>query len=277
MSQRASLFHNRLTQGFGVWADVWVRSGWRLQVHCATGHARVLDPARRAVLSGEEAACLALIGRLAPSAGCRRAVVLLHGILNHPGIMDRLATALGAAGWAVANLAYPSTRLSIDEHATAVRRAARALAEDGAAEIGFVGHSLGGLVARAAMAGAGQDGWQPGRLVMIGSPVAGSAMARTLRLLPGYETLLGPSGISLATPAAGATAGSNVAIIAGGTGGRGFNPLLPGDNDLTVTVAETRLPGAQNLLVHAVHNALPQHPDVLGACAGFLSGRSLKP
>ncbi len=276
MQHRASLLRNRFTQGFGPWSDVWIRSGWHLQVHCVTGQARILDPARHVAHAGAEGDCLDLIGRRAPSAGRRKAAVLLHGILNYPGIMARLATALETAGWAVANLAYPSTRLPIATHAAFASRAARALAEDGASDVSLVGHSLGGLIARAALARAAQDGWRPGRVVLIGSPVAGSATARTLRLLPGYEMLLGQCGVSLtASCAAPGPAAIEAAVIAGGTGGRGFNPLLPGDNDFTVTVAETRLPNAASLLVRAMHNALPEHPETVCATLGFLEGTPL--
>ncbi len=276
MKHRASLVHNRFTQGFGPWSDVWIRSGWHLQIHCVSGQARVLDPARHIAYAGTQTDCLDLIGRRAPASGRRRAAVLLHGILHYPGIMARAATALEQAGWAVANLAYPSTRLPVSAHASFASRAARALADDGATEVSFVGHSLGGLIARAAMAQAAQDGWRPGRLVLIGSPIAGSAMARTLRHLPGYETLLGKCGISLTqSREAPASLARDVAVIAGGTGGRGFNPLLIGDNDFTVTVAETRLPDAASLLVRAVHNALPKRPEVVAATLDFLDGKPL--
>ncbi len=275
MPHLASLPH-RLMLAFRPWSDVWVRSGWRVQVHCATGQARILDPAGRAAHAGTQADCLDRVERHAPPSGRRKAAILLHGLLNHPGIMNRLAVALQAEGWAVANLAYPSTRLSLPEHAVIASRAARVLAEDGAGEISLIGHSLGGLIARAALSRAAQDGWHPGRLVLIGSPTGGSATARTLRLLPGYEKLLGQCGMFLTSPSAPQSpAAGAVAVIAGGTGARGFNPLLPGDNDFTVTVAETQLPGAENLLVRAVHNALPERPEVVRATLRFLKLNAL--
>ncbi len=276
MRHRASLTNNRLLKGFGPWSDSWVRSGWRLQSHCISGKARIVDPAGAIVHTGPDADCLELIGRLAPAARRAKAAVLLHGILHYPGIMHRLATALDETGWAVANLAYASTRLPIGVHAATASRAARALAEDGAGEISFIGHSLGGLVACAALARAAQDGWRPGRLVLVGSPVAGSAMARTLRRLPGFGTFLGPCGAVLSADCRWpAPVARGVAVIAGGTGGRGFNPLLQGDNDFTVTVAETRLPAAESrfLLVRAVHNVLPARKEVIGAGLRFLEER----
>jgi pimeloyl-ACP methyl ester carboxylesterase len=203
-------------------------------------------------------------------------VVLLHGILNAPSIMRPAADALVAAEWAVANVGYPSTRLPLAAHAAAASRAARALAEDGAAEISFIGHSLGGLVAAAAMAQAEADGWSPGRLVLVGTPARGSAMAGMLRPLPGYSPFLGPCG-DILTPAGAAgiawPEGRQIAVIAGGNGARGFNPLLQGDNDFTVTVAETRLGARESgfLRVRALHNGLAEHRETIGAALSFLA------
>jgi len=189
--------------------------------------------------------------------------------------MVPLADALSDAGWAVANIGYPSTRLPIAAHARAASAAARALAEDGAREIDFVGHSMGGLVARAALARATGDGWSPGGLVLVGTPARGSAMASVLCHLPGYGSLLGEGGVSVTTQGAAAIPlphCTRAAIIAGGNGARGFNPLLNGDNDATVTVAETRMPGIENafLLVRAMHNALISDRATAAATLSFL-------
>jgi len=212
----------------------------------------------------------------------RRGVVLLHGLMRNPSIMRRVASALAADGWAVANLGYPSRRGGLPEHAATASAAARALADDGAEAISFVGHSLGGLVARAAMARAADDGWSPGRLVLIGSPARGSSLAGALSTLPGVPALLGDC-VGVLTPTGAATVPvphcQGLAVIAGGTGGRGFNPLLPGDNDFTVTVAETRLPGAENafLLIRTVHSLLPTSRATITATRTFLETGRLTP
>jgi pimeloyl-ACP methyl ester carboxylesterase len=266
----------RLVRGFGPWGDVWVRCGWRVQVNCTSGLARILDPAGRCIETGAEAVCLSNAASLAPRAGLSRGAVLLHGLLDDRQIMLPMAAVLEAAGWAVACLSYPSTHCPLQTHAEAASKAARALAEDGANEIAFVGHSMGGLVARAAVSRAGADGWRPGRLVLIGSPARGSSLARSLRRLPGYRQLLGPCGDDV-TPEGAARvpmpAVRDVAVIAGGTGGAGFNPLLEGDNDFTVTVAETRLPGVETdfLLVRSLHRWLAAHRQSISATLAFLS------
>ncbi len=264
-----------LANGFGPWCDIWSRSGGRVQRHADDGRARVVPPAGAPPIAGDEDQCIAMAARLAPPSRRKRAAVLLHGILNHPGIMAPLAEALSDAGWAVANIAYPSTRLPITEHARAASAAARALAEDGACEVDFIGHSMGGLVARAALARACCDGWQPGGLVLVGSPAHGSAMASLLRHLPGYGSLLGEGGYSVTRQGAAEIPlpqCTRVAIIAGGNGARGFNPLLNGDNDATVTVAETQMPeiDAAFLLVRATHNALAADRATAAATLSFL-------
>ena len=261
------------------WTDIWARSGWRVQTHCGSALARALDPFGTTALTGTAEECVAHAARAARPAGCRRAVVLLHGLGHHPGGMARMAAALADTGWAVANIGYASLRLPLEQHARAASGVAAALAEDGAAEIAFVGHSLGGLVARAAMARAAQDGWRPGRLVLVGSPARGASLAQIAARIAAYRALTGSCGQTV-TPAGAARVPlpecRGVAVIAGGTGGRGFNPLLPGDNDGIVTVEETRLPGREDAFtrVRALHTPLAASPSSIVSTMSFLeSGR----
>ncbi|CAH2600106.1 putative Triacylglycerol lipase [Rhodovastum atsumiense] len=268
--------HIRLLGAFQHWADIWVRSDWRVQLHYRTGTARVLDPAHGIVSVGDEAECLALAASLAPPAGRAKAAILLHGLGHHPGGMERLTGALGRAGWAVANVGYPSLRRPVEDHAAAASRIARAMVEDGAESVSMVGHSLGGLVARSAMARAAVEGWRPGRLVLIGSPARGSAIADILKSLTAYQMITGSCGQAV-TPAGAASvpvpACAGILVIAGGNGGRGFNPLLQGDNDGVVSVAETRLPDGteyQGVTVASLHNFLAGHPAAVTATLRFL-------
>lgn len=271
------MIHNRLSEAFGPWSDVWLRSGWRVQIHSVTGQARVLNAHGTRVALGPPEECTALAAKSAPSAGAKHAVVLLHGLWDYPGIMSRLAAALQAQGWAVANVSYPSMRLSLPAHGAAALQAARALAEDGAEQISFVGHSLGGLVARSAMAGAKLEGWRAGRLVLIGSPARGSVVARRLQKLPGYRAVVGGC-CDAVTPAGAAEIAPpicrEVLVIAGGTGGSGYNPFISGDNDGLIAVSETRMPDYETgfLLLRAPHRSLATRPETAAACSQFLSG-----
>ncbi|WP_419895928.1 esterase/lipase family protein [Roseomonas sp. USHLN139] len=265
----------RSLRAFTPWTDLWSRSGWLVQSHCATGQARLLDPFGAVLASGTAADCIALAARVARPAGCRRAVVLLHGLGHHTGGLARVAAALADHGFAVANLGYASLRQPLAAHARAASSAARALSEDGAAEVAFVGHSLGGLVARAAMARAAEDGWRAGRLLLLGSPARGAGIARAVAALPPYRALTGECGQAV-TPAGAARVPvpecRGIGVVAGGTGGRGYNPLLPGDNDGIVTVAETRLPEREEgfALVRARHTPLAASDGAIRAALGFL-------
>ncbi len=265
----------RIAGAVRPWSDIWSRSGWTVQAHIMTGQARTLDLNGKLRASGSEAACLSYAELSAPPSRARRAVVLLHGLANYPGETARAARAFQHNGWAVANTGYPSLRAPIARHAESASRVARSLADGGAETVSFFGHSLGGLVARAAMARAAADGWRPGRLLLVGSPAQGSAIAR-LAVRSRALRALGGECVDAVTPAgAGAIplpVCQDTMIIAGGTGGRGYNPLLRGDNDGVVTVDETRLPGheADFLLVRALHTSLPSRPETIAAALRFL-------
>jgi hypothetical protein len=65
--------------------------------------------------------------------------------------------------------------------------------------------------------------------------------------------------------------------LAGGKGdGRGYNPLLSGDDDGTMTVAETRLDGVKGfLIVREIHGLISSHRATSQATVNFLSRGTL--
>ncbi|MBS0644196.1 MAG: alpha/beta fold hydrolase [Proteobacteria bacterium] len=261
--------------GWQFWTDVWVRSGWRVQEHATTRAARLLDPGNRRHASGRLDTCVAAAVWAAPGARAERGVILLHGLGRTRRMMAPMAAALQADGWAVAALGYASLRRPFEDHVAAVASVARALQDDGGRRISIVGHSLGGLIARAAVAQACVEGWEPDRLVLIGSPARGSAVAARLKTFGVYRSIMGACGQAV-TPALAAhvpVPDAPIGVIAGGNLRRGYNPFLAGDNDGLVTVAETRLPGAESafLLVPAVHTFIARNPAVIAATCRFLA------
>jgi pimeloyl-ACP methyl ester carboxylesterase len=172
----------------------------------------------------------------------------------------------------VFNVSYPSTRQGIAEHAKGLASIVDHL--DGIEEINFVGYSLGNIVIRHYFAdhlkrNAGTPDVRFKRMVMIGPPNRGSELATSLGESKLFELLLGKAGQqlgplwaweagSLATPP------MEFGIVAGGCGDdRGFNPLLPGDDDGVVTLVSTRLAGASDfIVVPALHNLLVREPKV---------------
>ena len=51
----------------------------------------------------------------------------------------------------------------------------------------------------------------------------------------------------------------------------GYNPFLPGDNDMTVTVASAQLDGAADVMhCRAIHTFIMQNPKVIDASVRFI-------
>jgi pimeloyl-ACP methyl ester carboxylesterase len=176
-------------------------------------------------------------------------VVLQHGLWRSAAALGRLQRALEDHGYEVLNPSYPSTRGRIEEHADRLRRrldehlAARARPPE---RIAFVGHSLGGLVIRSYLAGPGAV--EAHALVFLGTPQAGARLAALHRDDPLFALLMGDAAAAQLVPgdpiyaALGPVAARHVGVICGGQGdGEGWNPRIPGDDDGTVGVDETRL------------------------------------
>lgn len=274
--------------GKQFWADeLWFRD-WRIQRNVFTGHFRLIDDKdlRRAWGSFDD--CRAQFDelkrdlKLPPLAG--RAVIVLHGLIRTRGASGPMTRFLSEqGGYTAIALGYPSTRAAIDEHAASLSRVIERL--DGIDEINFVAHSLGNIVIRRYLAlsaesgGGAPRGPDPriGRIVMIGAPNNGAQMAKLLGGYSLFKMVAGPPGQALGTGWGDfarklATPKCPFGVIAGGRGDdRGYSPLLQGDNDLVVSVAETRLPGAADfLLLPVTHTFMMDSSAVQQATLRFL-------
>ena len=139
----------------------------------------------------------------------------------------------------------------------------------------LVGHSLGGLViCKMFEEGAGAS-LPPGRVVLLGSPVAGSRAAHSLanwkigRLIMGRsvrEELLAPRVRQW-------THDRELGVIAG-TLSIGLGRIVNshrGSSDGTIYVDETRIPGMkEHLVMHVSHTGLPFSAAVATQTAAFL-------
>jgi pimeloyl-ACP methyl ester carboxylesterase len=271
--------------GNQFWADELLRHDWRIQRNVGSGRYRLLDGNNLRYASGTFAQCRTVLDQLQrernlpPMQG--KAVILLHGIADSRGQMHGLARYLEQkGGYRVFNVSYPSTRQGIAEHAKGLASVVDHL--DGIEEINFAGYSLGNLVIRRYLADQlKRDSGKPDprfkRMVMLGPPNHGAELATSLGDNKLFELLLGKSGQELG-PLWAWEEGSLVTppfefgIVAGGCrDGRGFNPLLPGDDDGVVTVASTRLAGASDfIVVRALHALLPRESRVHEVTLRFL-------
>lgn len=201
-------------------------------------------------------------------------VVLLHGIFRSPRSMNRIQKALEKGGYRVINLGYPSTKESIENIAGLLHRQVRDLPK-GRGRLHFVTHSLGAIVVRYYLAHHRLK--NAGRVVMIAPPNRGSTLAFYLhKWMPykwmfgkaGQEVTGGPNSLPLTLPAPRLEFG----VIAGGAGsGTGINPLIPGDNDGTVKVEETKLEGMKDfVLIKGQHSTLLLQRGVIENVLAFL-------
>lgn len=269
--------------GRQFWGDVAYFHGWRIQQNIFTKHYRLLDKEDYRHASGTLAECrkkLAEIKRqqkLPPMKG--KAVILIHGIIRSSKSMQKMRQRLQQEGYLTFGFDYPSTRVDIPSSAGYLRRAIDSL--DGIEEINFVVHSMGGLIVRQYCRGKVDPRIK--RMVMLGVPNNGAQLADKFRRNVLFRAIFGPAGQQLGTKENGLISQLPVppfefAVIAGGKGTlNGYNPLVPGDDDGTVSVRSTRLPGAADfLVVRSLHSFLMSHPEVMAATVRFLKRGHLR-
>jgi pimeloyl-ACP methyl ester carboxylesterase len=266
------------------WGDVLHFRGYRIQQNVVTKHYRLLDAADRRFASGSYEECAAKLEemkqehKLAPLDG--KVVILVHGMGRSSKSWPKLSKALEADGYQVIPFDYPSTRCAISDSAEYLAQVIRGL--DGVDEINFVCHSMGGLVIRSYLANNSDDRIQ--RMVMLGVPNLGAEMADLVAKWPLYQWVCGPGGCQLVTDPKGLIASLptpdfEFAVIAAGKGNNsGYNPLVAGDDDGTVTVASTRLPGATDFLQvnGLLHSFLMFDNRVIDATVRFLDEGKLR-
>jgi pimeloyl-ACP methyl ester carboxylesterase len=247
--------------GTQFWADVWFFHEWRIQRHALTGHYRLLDGSNRRHAWGTYAECRKKMeeirkrDKLPPMTG--KAVVILHGLFRTRASMMPLSEAVSKSGeYTAFCMGYPTTRGSIETHARSLDSVIRSL--EGISEINFIAHSLGNLVVRhwlkdfADAKRSLPKGQSFGRMVMLAPPNLQPRLATVLVRGTLAQFVAGPAAEELATgwkklePQL-AIPPFEFGVLAGGKGdGRGFNPLIPGDDDGVIAVKSTRLPGARD-------------------------------
>lgn len=208
---------------------------------------------------------------IAPDAdhGTRECVIVVHGLWLHGVVMTRFCARLRRAGFRAVTFSYPSLRRPAAEHAAAL---ARFIERTQAGRIHLVAHSLGGLICLLCLRE--DPDARIGRVVLLGAPVAGSAVALRLAGSSPGRWLLGRARAVL-TRGIEARPARDVAVgVVAGTLGLGMGRLvmpLPGPHDGTVRVDETRLPWAADFITLPVsHTGMMFSSRVAAAVTGFL-------
>lgn len=177
-------------------------------------------------------------------------VILIHGILNRPFIMTFIKKSLENEGFRVYNWGYKSREKNIEEYAAKLKTFIQN--QDFPGPIHFVGFSLGAIIARTYLS---KHLPSPGsRLVQIAPPNHGSPWIDTLFRFRLFRWIYGDKAIlqlrtdssflkSLGVPRC------PFGIIAGSKKwGKSDDPISPKDNDGSVPLTSTQLPGATDFI-----------------------------
>lgn len=258
-----------------LWDDRALYAGWRLQQHVVLGACRLLDrdDITRARRWGEGCATNLKAakhkGNVSSAAG--QPLILVHGMGRSTDLVGDLQSALRAANYQAAAISYPGLLRHIAGHVDEIEGL-----------IDKAGHSLADLVVRELLSR--KAPWQEqlmlARVVILAPPNHGSALAEPLAPLPPHHGIGAPSAARIAAggPFAPLPEKIEVAVVAGGSGRWGFNPLLPGDDDGVVTVTKTELMGpGSSLLVPALHTVIAATPQRIAASLTFLEHGRLRP
>jgi pimeloyl-ACP methyl ester carboxylesterase len=203
-------------------------------------------------------------------------VILLHGLARTRRSMQPLAAYLRQQGYAVVNVGYPSRRYPVETLAQlcippAVAELRRARVDT----LGFVTHSMGGILLRSYLAAHPLP--ELGRVVMLSPPNQGSELVDCFRRFWWFRRFFGPAGCQLGTTATdlplqlGPLTGT-VGILTGNRPFPGvFSRFFPGPHDGKVSVARARLPGMSDFLTLPYgHSFIINHRPVWEQVAAFL-------
>ncbi len=274
--------------GSQFWTDELIHGQWRIQRNVLSGHHRLLDPANVRRTWGTWGSCMQTWNdlkrekKVAPLR--KKVIIVLHGLGRTRASMKGMARFLAKnEEYSVLSYSYASTRSTLADDAKSLAKVLSHL--QGVDEINFVAHSMGNLVVRhllgdqlEAAKGLGVD-HRLRRFVMLAPPNNGAALAERFKNNPVFRLVFGAGGQQFTKNWAALqdhliTPPCQFGIIAGGAKDgdqNGRNPLLDGNDDLVVTVSETRLPGAHDFaIVPVAHTFIMDDDNVQQLTLRFL-------
>ena len=197
-------------------------------------------------------------------------VILVHGLWMRGIVLSVLSYRLSRnTCFTVRSFSYPSVRRSLDVNSSALSRYISATLGN---TIYLVGHSLGGLVILNLLAQ--EPDPRIGRVVLMGSPCAGSYCASTLLRTPALSKIVGRSiGDSLLRTRWELPKHVEIGVLSGNRS-IGLGRLIPGlprPNDGVVSVVETLLSESRdNVTLPVSHSEMLISPSCAAQVAGFL-------
>jgi hypothetical protein len=202
-------------------------------------------------------------------------LLLVHGMGRTPLSLVRLTRFLQGRGYRPERLGYLAAAEGFERIRTRVRRRLEVLALAGE-PYAVIGHSLGGLVLRAALSGLEPA---PVHLIMLGTPNQPPRLAGRLHRLWPYRLVCGESGQLLARQEFFAQLPPPqvpYTIIAGSGGPRGpRSPFGSDENDWLVAVEETKILPADRPKVFQVGHTFMMNDSRVHAAIGEALDRNL--
>ena len=272
--------------GLQVWTDHSYREGYRIQHNTVTDNWRLLDDNDRRWMWGTRRQCEDFLNKVSKCSRSinknKHCIVLVHGLMRTKHSMTPLKDVLDKkCDCEIVCFSYASTRGKIGAHAAALHEFLESLPETWT--LSFVGHSMGNIVIRHLIADLQADQNNNEllnrcqRMVMLGPPNQGAAIARQLSSLGMFEWIAGEGAMelgpdwdelseSLAIPP------FPFSIVAGEVENKVIqNPFLDQASDFVVEVDEARLEGCESfVIVPALHSFLMKNTQVQEFVVDFL-------
>ena len=178
--------------------------------------------------------------------------------------MRKMEKRLKDAGWQLLRLGYPSRSATIEELVAGVFAQ---LPNEG--KLHFVGHSLGGILAKDLMTALPPV--RRGRIVQLGAPNFGSEVAERFEI---FHPVMGPALRELKPQDGIDDTGLVIGAIAGTAAHELYGRLtgIEGENDGKVSVASAwgNAPEGKRLKLPVSHSMMMQNDDVIQAVDLFL-------
>jgi pimeloyl-ACP methyl ester carboxylesterase len=194
--------------------------------------------------------------------------VLVHGFAFRAWILAALARRLQAEGLQVRRFSYPSRAQDINTNARSLKTFVEEIDCD---RLNLLGHSLGGLVILRMLEE--NNDLPPGRVVLLGTPLTGSAAARRFSRHRAMRWLFGQAAGVLQEGLFKIPCDRPVAMVSGSRPlGLGMlSGALTGASDGTVAVDETRHEGlADHVTIPVTHTGLLGSAKTAELAATFL-------